>query len=83
MSTIDNRVVRMEFENENFERNAKESMKTLEKLDKSLEFKNGKKSVKDVEEAAAACNFKPLMDAFDTVKVQFTALGSVANRLMQ
>lgn len=83
MSTIDNRVVRMEFENENFERNAKESMKTLEKLDKSLEFKNGKKSFKDVEEAAAACNFKPLMEAVDTVKVQFTALGSVANRVMQ
>lgn len=83
MSTIDNRVVRMEFENANFERNAKESMKTLEKLDKSLEFKNGKKSFKDVEEAAAACNFKPLMEAVDTVKVQFTALGSVANRVMQ
>lgn len=83
MSTIDNRVVRMEFENENFERNAKESMKTLEKLDKSLEFKNGKKSFKDVEEAAAACNFKPLMEAVDTVKVQFTALGSIANRVMQ
>ena len=83
MSTIDNRVVRMEFENANFERNAKESMKTLEKLDKSLEFKNGKKSFKDVEEAAAACNFKPLMEAVDTVKVQFTALGSVANPVMQ
>ena len=83
MSTIDNRVVRMEFENANFERNAKESMKTLEKLDKSLEFKNGKKSFKDVEEAAAACNFKPLMEAVDTVKVHFTALGSVANRVMQ
>ncbi len=83
MSTIDNRVVRMEFENANFERNAKESMKTLEKLDKSLEFKNGKKSFKDVEEAAAACDFKPLMQAVDTVKVQFTALGSVANRVMQ
>ena len=83
MSTIDNRVVRMEFENANFERNAKESMKTLEKLDKSLEFKNGKKSFKDVEEAAAACNFKPLMEAVDTVKVQFTALGSIANRVMQ
>lgn len=83
MSTIDNRVVQMEFENKNFERNAKESMKTLEKLDKSLEFKNGKKSFKDVEEAAAACDFKPLMQAVDTVKVQFTTLGSVANRVMQ
>lgn len=83
MSTIDNRVVQMEFENKKFERNAKESMKTLEKLDKSLEFKNGKKSFKDVEEAAAACDFKPLMQAVDTVKVQFTTFGSVANRVMQ
>lgn len=83
MSTIDNRVVQMEFENKNFERNAKESMKTLEKLDKSLELKNGTKSFKDVEEAAKACDFKPLMEALDGVKVQFTALGSIANRVMQ
>ena len=83
MSTIDNRVVQMEFENKNFERNAKESMKTLEKLDKSLELKNGTKSFKDVEEAAKACDFKPLMEAVDDVKVQFTALGAVTNRVMQ
>lgn len=83
MSTIDNRVVQMEFENKNFERNAKESMKTLEKLDKSLELKNGTKSFKDVEEAAKACDFKPLMEAVDGVKVQFTALGAVTNRVMQ
>jgi hypothetical protein len=73
----------MEFENKNFERNAKESMKTLEKLDKSLELKNGTKSFKDVEEAAKACDFKPLMEAVDGVKVQFTALGAVTNRVMQ
>lgn len=83
MSTIDNRVVQMEFENKNFERNAKESMKTLEKLDKSLEFKNGKKSFKDVEEAAKACDFKPIMQAVDEVKIKFDALGSIANRVMQ
>lgn len=83
MSTIDNRVVQMEFENKNFERNAKESMKTLEKLDKSLELKNGTKSFKDVEEAAKACDFKPLMEAVDGVKVQFTVLGAVTNRVMQ
>lgn len=83
MSTIDNRVVQMEFENKNFERNAKESMKTLEKLDKSLELKNGTKSFKDVEEAAKACDFKPLMEAIDGVKVQFTALGAITNRVMQ
>lgn len=83
MSTIDNRVVQMEFENKNFERNAKESMKTLGKLDKSLELKNGTKSFKDVEEAAKACDFKPLMEAVDGVKVQFTALGAVTNRVMQ
>lgn len=83
MSTIDNRVVQMEFENKNFERNAKESMKTLEKLDKSLELKNGTKSFKDVEEAAKACDFKPLMEAVDGVKVQFNALGAVTNRVIQ
>ena len=83
MSTIDNRVVQMEFENKNFERNAKESMKTLEKLDKSLELKNGTKSFKDVEEAAKACDFKPLMEAVDGVKIQFNALWSISNRVMQ
>lgn len=82
MSTVDNRVVQMEFENKNFERNAKESMKTLKKLDDSLEFKNGAKSFKDVEDAAKALNFEPVKEAVNDVKKQFNALNAVATKIV-
>lgn len=83
MSTIDNRVVQMEFENKNFEKNAKQSMKTLKDLDNSLEFKNGKKSFKDVEEAAQACDFKPLMQAVDSIQSRFSRLGIIGATVLQ
>ena len=42
MSTeIENRVVQLEMNNKSLEKNSKQSIKTLEKLDKALEFKNG------------------------------------------
>ena len=36
-SSVDNRVVSMEFDNAQFERNVKESLDTLKHLDKSLD----------------------------------------------
>ena len=41
--SVENRVVEMRFDNKDFETNAKQSIDTLDKLDKSLEFKNSSK----------------------------------------
>lgn len=73
-NAVDNRVVQLEMENGSFEKNANKSIKTLDKLDTALNLKNGKRSFEEVEQAAAKCNFKPLLSAADTVVAKFSAM---------
>ncbi len=54
--TIDEKVVSMEFENKNFERNARESMNTLDKLKSKLNFDNAKKSAECLQKALSNVN---------------------------
>lgn len=75
--SIDERVVRMELENDSFERKAAQSTKTIKELDKALELKNGKKSFEDVEAAAEKTNFSSLIKAADTVTSKLSNLGVV------
>ena len=87
-NTVDNRVVQLEMDNGSFEKGANQSIKTLDKLDNALNLKNGKRSFSEVEEAAAKCNFKPLLSAADSVVAKFstieiagiTALTNITNR---
>lgn len=84
MSTeIENRVVQLEMNNKSLEKNSKQSIKTLEKLDKALEFKNGQKSFEDVEKAAEKCNFEPLLKAADTVSTRFSTMGIIGVRTLE
>ena len=84
MSTeIENRVVQLEMNNKSLEKNSKQSIKTLEKLDKALEFKNGRKSFEDVEKAAEKCNFEPLLKAADTVSTRFSTMGIIGARTLE
>lgn len=73
-NAVDNRVVQLEMDNGSFERNANQSIRTLDKLDNALNFKNGGRSFDEVEAAAAKCNFKPLLSAADTVVHKFSAM---------
>lgn len=84
MSTeIENRVVQLEMDNKSLEKNSKQSIKTLEKLDKALEFKNGKKSFDDVEKAAEKCNFEPLLKAAEKVNERFSTMGIMGVRALE
>lgn len=87
-NAVDNRVVQLEMQNSSFERNAKQSIRTLNSLDEALAFKNGDKGFENVEKAAAKCNFAPLLSAADSVIGKFsaievagiTALSNITNR---
>lgn len=89
-NAVDNRVVQLEMQNSSFERNAKQSIRTLSSLDEALEFKNGDKGFEKIEKAAAKCNFTPLLSAADSVIGKFsaievagiTALSNITNRVV-
>ena len=80
---VDNRVVQLEMDNGSFEQGANQSIKTLDKLDNALNLKNGKRSFSEVEEAAAKCDFKPLIEASKTAIDYMSTLGTVATTVIQ
>ena len=76
--TVDERVVSMQFDNRNFERNAKESMSTLDKLKQKLNLSGAAKGLNEVDSAAKKVNFNPLGNAVESVKVKFSAFEVMA-----
>lgn len=72
--TIDQRVVEMRFDNQQFERGVSTSMSTLDKLKKALNFNGATKGLDNVSAAAKGVNFTPLTNAVETVQRGFSAL---------
>ena len=71
---VDNQIVSLQFDNKNFEKNTKTSMKTLDKLKEKLNFKGAAKGLQDVENASTKVRFETLANSIDTVKNKFSAL---------
>jgi tape measure domain-containing protein len=75
---IDERIVSMQFDNKNFEQNVGTSLRTIDKLKHSLNFKGASEGFDNVSTAAKKCNFAPMSSAVDAVKVKFSAMQVVA-----
>ena len=75
---IDDRVVSMQFDNANFERNVKTSMSTLEKLKQALTFKGATKGLAAVESASKKVNFSGMSRAVDEIGVRFNSMQIIA-----
>lgn len=75
--SIDQRVVELQFDNENFERNAKESLSTLDKLKEKLSFKNAGEGLAELERKVAKFSMKPVEAAINVVTNKFTYLDNL------
>ena len=73
-TTIDERVVEMRFNNQNFENNARTSMSTLEKLKQSLKLNGAVQGLENIDNASKKINMPGLGSAVDAVGVKFSAL---------
>lgn len=78
--TVDNKVVELRFENKQFERNVKQSMSTLEKLKKTLQF--GKDATvstfEEIERSAAQANQNFSLKNIENGLKQIPIVGNVA-----
>ena len=83
MSSIDNRVVKMEFDNKQFESGVSTTMSTLDKLKAKLKFKDESKSLDDISNKAKKMDFSPLASAVQTVADRFSNLGIVGMTALQ
>ena len=81
--SIDERVVRMEFENKNFEANAKATMSTIDRLKEKLNFKGAAKGVSEIDNATKKINLNGLASGIDTISKRFTTLGIVGVTALQ
>lgn len=75
MSSIDERIVQMQFDNNQFESGVKTSLGTLDKLKSSLRFDNAGKGFDSISKAAKGVNLDPLVNSIETVGNRFNTLG--------
>ena len=73
-TTIDQKVVEMQFNNTNFERNVATSMSTLEKLKRALKFDGASKGLENIQSSANKVNFSGMSNGIDTVNAKFSYL---------
>ena len=76
--TVDERVVSMQFDNAQFERNVSTSMSTLNKLKQSLKLDDAAKGLDNVSNAASRFNLSGMGEGIETVKAKFSALEVMA-----
>lgn len=76
--TIDQRVVEMQFDNKNFEKNVSQSMSTIDKLKQSLNFSGASKGLDDLSAHTKSLDFSPISNAVDTISTKFSALETIA-----
>ena len=70
---IESKVVSMEFDNSQFEKPAKESMSTIDKLKEALNFRGVENGMQSINKAIKAVTFDPMLKGVDTVYAKFTA----------
>jgi len=78
MPNIDNRVVKMEFDNAAFERNVAQSLGSLKKLQDALKFDGASKGLQGVSDAASKVDFGPMGVNIEGISKKFLALSTVA-----
>ena len=76
--TIDEKVVSMEFDNRQFEKNVHTSMSTLDKLKKSLNLSDSAKGLENISASAKKVDMGPLTSGVETVRAKFSAMEVVA-----
>ena len=75
---IDERVVSMEFDNQQFEQGVNQTLGTLKKLDKGLAFQNAGQGFADIEEASHGVKLSGLQQAINGINDHFTLMGLMA-----
>ena len=73
-TTVDTRVVSMQFDNSQFERNVATSMSTLDKLKQKLNFSGASRGLEEINTATKNVNMTGLGSAVETVTAKFSAL---------
>lgn len=75
---VDSRVVEMRFDNENFEKNTKKTISSIDRLIEKLQFKGAEKGFEKLDAAAEDMDFATMQRSLDTLENKFSSLNIVA-----
>jgi tape measure domain-containing protein len=83
MSSIDQRIVQMDFQNAQFERGVKKSLFSLERLKQGLNLDNASKSLNQLQDAGKRFSLAGIASGVDAINAKFSALGVVGFTVLQ
>ena len=75
---VDQRVVELQFNNANFEKNTKKSMDSIDRMMEKLQFKGVEKGFEKLDAAAEKVDFATMNRSLDTLQQKFSALDIMA-----
>lgn len=76
--TVDNKVVEMRFDNDQFEKGVATSMSTIDKLKAKLNFQDADKSLSSLSDSAKRVDMSTLANGVQKVSLQFSSLQVIA-----
>lgn len=82
-TTVDNRVVQMQFDNHQFEQGVAQSMSTIDKLKAALKFDKVADGAKNITNSLNNVSFGGLQNGIIEVEARFSAMGAVAFTVLQ
>ena len=77
-NSTDTRIVQMQFDNKDFEKNIAQSEKSLDKFKEALDFAECEKSLEDFGDATKKLTFDQMADNLQKLADKFTGLGTVS-----
>ncbi len=83
MSGIDDGVVSMKFDNEEFESKLSATIQSLDKLRESLDFANSTRGISELEDVANGFSLAGMGDSIDNISEKFSLLGAIGFTAIQ
>ena len=78
MSSIDERVVEMKFDNKQFEAGAKQTMNTLDELQESLQLEGSTRGLQELQRSINSFSVLSMTDSINTIAERFSTMGIIA-----
>ena len=83
MSSVDNRVVEMQFDNKQFESGVATTLSSVKKLKEGLNFKDSAESLKNLGSVSKNVDMSNLIGAVESIKDRFSTLGIIGMTVLQ
>lgn len=82
-TSVDNRIVKMQFDNKQFESGCKTTLSTLDKLKQSLNFQGATDSLKSLASSINNFSFGAMQKGIDVMTNKFSVLGTMTDQFIR